>query len=100
MRDAVNDYGIVDTEGFRKFLRVCAAFTGRLVNYNELGDAADVSGITAKEWVKILQSMGIIFLLEPYAANELKRLSRRLSCSFAIRASARTSLLGRRETSL
>ena len=74
MRDAVDDYGISDTEGFRKFLRACAAFAGQLVNYNDLGASAGVSGVTAKEWVKILQSMGIIFLLEPYASNELKRL--------------------------
>ena len=74
MRDAVDDYGITDTEGFRKFLRGCAAFTGQLVNYNDLGAAAGVSGTTAKEWVKILQSMGILFLLEPFASNELKRL--------------------------
>ncbi len=76
MRDAVDDYGIADTEGFRKFLRACAAFTGQLVNYNDLGASAGVSGVTAKEWVKVLQSMGIIFLLEPYASNELKRLTK------------------------
>ena len=76
MRDAVDDYGISDTEGFRKFLRACAAFAGQLVNYNDLGVTAGVSGATAKEWLKILQSMGIIFLLEPYASNELKRLTK------------------------
>ena len=74
MRDAVDDNGIVDTEGFRKFLRACAAFTGQLLNYNDLGNAAGVSGVTAKEWVKVLQSMGIIFLLEPFFNNELKRM--------------------------
>lgn len=76
MRDAVDDYGITDTEGFRKFLRGCAAFAGQLVNYNDLGVSAGVSGNTAKDWVKILQSMGIVFLLEPYASNELKRLTK------------------------
>ena len=76
MRDAVDDYGITDTEGFRKFLRACAAFAGQLINYNDLGVSAGVSGATAKEWVKILQSMGIVFLLEPYASNELKRLTK------------------------
>ncbi|MBQ3792518.1 MAG: DUF4143 domain-containing protein, partial [Clostridia bacterium] len=74
LRDAVDDYNITDTEGFRKFLRACAAFSGQLVNYNDLGVSAGVSGVTAKDWVEILQSMGIIFLLEPYASNELKRL--------------------------
>ena len=74
MRDAVDDNGILDTEGFRKFLRACAAFSGELVNYNDLGNAAGVSGATAKEWAKVLQTMGIIFLLEPYYNNELKRM--------------------------
>ncbi len=76
IRDAVDDYGIADTEGFRKFLRACAAFSGQLVNYNDLGASAGVSGVTAKDWVKVLQSMGIVFLLEPYASNELKRLTK------------------------
>lgn len=49
MRDAVDDYSIADTEGFRKFLRACAAFAGQLVNYNDLGASAGVSGVTAKE---------------------------------------------------
>lgn len=74
MRDAVDDNGIQNTEGFRKILRACAAFSGELINYNDLGNAAGVTGMTAKEWIKVLQSMGIIFLLEPYFNNELKRM--------------------------
>ncbi len=74
MRDAVDDNGITNTEGFRRFLRACAAFTGKLLNYNDLAAAAGVSGVTAKEWIRVLQSMGIIFLLEPYSSNEMKRL--------------------------
>lgn len=74
IRDAVDDNGIQDTEGFRKFLRACAAFSAELLNYNDLGNAAGVSAVTAKEWIKILQSMGIIFLLEPFYNNELKRM--------------------------
>jgi predicted AAA+ superfamily ATPase len=74
MRDAVDDNGIQDTEGFRRFLRACAAFSGRLLNYKDLGAAAGVSGVTAKEWIRILQSMGVIFLLEPFFSNELKRM--------------------------
>lgn len=74
MRDAVDDNGIVDTAGFRKFLRASAAFCGRLLNYSDLAAASGVSGVTAKEWMKVLQTMGIIFLLEPYSGNELKRL--------------------------
>ena len=74
MRDAVDDNGISNTEGFRKFLRACAAFSGQMVNYNDLAVSAGISGVTAKEWIRVLQTMGIIFLLEPYASNELSRL--------------------------
>ena len=74
MRDAVDDNGIADTAGFRKFLRASAAFCGQLLNYSDLAAAAGVSGVTAKEWMKVLQAMGIVFLLEPYSGNELKRL--------------------------
>ena len=74
MRDAVDDNGISDTEGFRKVLRACAAFSGNLINYSDIATAGNVSVPTAKEWVKTLQTMGILYLLEPYSNNELKRL--------------------------
>jgi len=74
MRDAVDDNGISDTEGFRRVLTACAAFIGNLVNYSDLAAAGGVSVPTAKSWVKVLQTMGIVFLLDTYSNNELKRL--------------------------
>jgi hypothetical protein len=74
MRDAVDDNGIQDTEGFRRFLRACAALTGELLNYSNLARAADVSVATAKEWTAVLKSMGIVYLLEPFSNYALKRL--------------------------
>lgn len=74
MRDAADDNGISNTEGFRKFLRACAAFSGQMLNYNDLALSAGVSGVTAKVWIRVLQAMGIIILLEPYSSNELSRL--------------------------
>ena len=74
MRDAVDDNGITDTEGFRRVLTACAAFMGNLLNYSDLAAAGGVSVTTAKNWVKVLQTMGIVFLLDTYSNNELKRL--------------------------
>ena len=74
MRDAVDDSGVRDTEGFRRLLRAAAALTGEMLNYTALARAADVSAPTAKEWIKVLQSMGIVYLLEPFSNNSLKRL--------------------------
>lgn len=72
--DAVNDEGIKDISGFKKFIRACAALVGNLVNYRTLGEAAGVSNETAKKWLDILADMDVIYLLEPYSNNELQRL--------------------------
>jgi len=74
LRDAVDDNGITDIVAFRKVLTASTAFIGSLVNYSDIANAGGVSVPTAKNWINILQSMGIIYLLQPYANNELKRL--------------------------
>lgn len=74
MRDVAEAGGITDTVRFRKFLNACAALTAEQVNYKTLADAAEISQPTAKEWLRLLQGLGIIYLLPPYANNELKRL--------------------------
>lgn len=72
--DAVNDEGIQDVQGFKRFIRACAALVGNLVNYKTLGEAAGISEVTAKKWLGILQDMDVVYLLEPYSNNELQRL--------------------------
>lgn len=74
MRDVAEEGGITDTVRFRKFLNACAALTAEQVNYKTLADAAEISQPTAKAWVRLIQGLGIIYLLPPYANNELKRL--------------------------
>lgn len=76
MRDIAEEGGITDTVRFRKFLNACAALVSEQVNYANLAEAADISQPTAKEWVKVLQGLGIIYLLQPYSNNALKRLTK------------------------
>lgn len=76
MRDITEAGGIVDTIRFRKFLIACAALVGQQVNYKTLADAAEISQPTAKEWTMLLQGLGIIYLLQPFANNALKRLAK------------------------
>ncbi len=71
--DAVNDEGIKDVAGFRRFIRACAALIGQLVNVRTLAETAGVSQPTAKKWLGVLQDMDVIYLLEPYSNNELQR---------------------------
>lgn len=76
MRDVAEEGGITDTVRFRKFLNACAALITEQVNYKTLADAAEISQPTAKEWLRLLQGLGIVYLLQPYANNALKRLSK------------------------
>jgi hypothetical protein len=46
------------------------------VNYKTLADVTEISQPTAKEWLRALESLGIVCLLYPYANNALKRLAK------------------------
>lgn len=59
---------------FNDFLVYMAARTGQTLNYNEISSAIGTSSPTAKSWVSILESSGIIFVLRPYFSNLSKRL--------------------------
>ena len=76
MRDVAEAGGVTDSARFLKMLRTCAALTAEQVNYSNLAQSADISEPTAKEWVRLLQGLGIIYLLHPYSNNELKRLTK------------------------
>lgn len=76
MRDVSEAGGITDTVRFRKFLLGCAALVSEQVNYATLAKSADISQPTAKEWLRILEGLHIVYLLEPYSNNALKRLTK------------------------
>lgn len=76
MRDVAEEGGITDSIKFAKFLKACAALVAEQVNYATLAESTDISEPTAKEWLQLLQGLGIIYLLQPYANNELKRLTK------------------------
>ncbi len=59
-----------------KFMRSCAARTGQLLNYSNLAEDAEVSVNTAKKWLNILVASHLIYLLEPYHNNLLKRMTK------------------------
>lgn len=45
---------ISDVLAFQRFLKLCAARVGSLINYAELARDAEVSPHTAKAWLSIL----------------------------------------------
>lgn len=76
MRDVAEAGGITDTVRFRKFLLGCAALVSEQVNYSTLAESADITQPTAKAWLRILEGLHIVYLLQPYSNNALKRLSK------------------------
>ena len=76
MRDVADAGGITDEVRFKKFVRACAALVAEQVNYATLAEASGISQPTAKNWLEVLQGLGIVYLLQPYANNELKRLAK------------------------
>ena len=64
---------VANETGYMNFLRIVAARTTTNVNYDALAQEAGVSAPTAKKWLSILVSCGIVALIEPYSNNALKR---------------------------
>lgn len=76
LRDVAQLGGITDEVRFHKFLTACAAVTGQQVNYSTLAQAAEISQPTAKEWMRMLEGLGVVHLLQPFSNNQLKRLTK------------------------
>lgn len=64
---------VADEESFLKFMTVCAAMTGQMLNLASLARDVGISEPTAKRWLSILKTSGIVYLLKPYSNNAIKR---------------------------
>jgi len=59
---------------FQKFMQLCAARVGQLLNISDIATQCGISQKTVQEWLSILTASYIIFLLKPYFNNFTKRL--------------------------
>ena len=73
-RDVRDLAQVGDESAFLRFLKVTAARSGQLLNLADMARNTDISPNTAKHWLSILQTSGIIYLLQPYHTNVTKRL--------------------------
>lgn len=75
MRDVKDIVQLGNELTFLRFLKVLAPLTAQQLNYANLARNIDVAPNTVKNWVNILQTLGIIYLLQPYFENNIgKRL--------------------------
>ena len=73
-RDVKDVLRVGNELAFYNFIRAAAARTGQLLNYADLARDVDVDQKTAKAWLSVLETSGIIKLLEPYHNNLTKRI--------------------------
>ena len=65
---------ISDLNTFQRFIRMCAARTGQLLNLSSLAIDCGITHNTAKSWISILEASYIVHLLYPHYKNFNKRL--------------------------
>ncbi len=58
---------------FIRFMTAVAARTGQQLNYANIASELDVSEVTVKEWISILEKSGVVYILKPYKASVLNR---------------------------
>lgn len=73
-RDVKDVLSISDETLFYGFLGAVAARTGQLLNYADLARDAAIDNKTAKSWLSVLETSGLVYLLKPYHRNATKRL--------------------------
>ena len=59
---------------FQKFLKLCAARVGQLVNYTDLANITGIDVRTVKDWLSVLEASYILFLIKPHHKNFSKKL--------------------------
>jgi hypothetical protein len=72
-RDVRDLSGDIDVLKFHRFMIAVSARTAQLINYKSIADDADIDQVTVKNWLNILETLGLIFYLHPYSNNLLKR---------------------------
>lgn len=72
-RDVQELSEIGDTVKFTNFMIAAAASTGQLVNVASLARDVGISAPTAERWLSILVASNIVYLLQPYSNNVMKR---------------------------
>lgn len=73
-RDVRQLINVRDLSAFQRFIKMCAARTGQLLNLSSLASDCGITHNTAAAWISVLEASYIIFLLRPHFTNFNKRL--------------------------
>jgi predicted AAA+ superfamily ATPase len=73
-RDVRQLLTVKDLSAFQRFIRMCAARIGQLVNLSSLAADCGITHNTAAAWISVLEASYIVFILRPHFQNFSKRL--------------------------
>ncbi len=73
-RDVRQLLGVANLALFRRFVLMCAARTGQLLNLSALASDCGISHTTARSWLTVLEASYVVYLLPPFHQNFGKRL--------------------------
>lgn len=76
-RDIRDLIAVKDENKFLKFLSCVAARTSQELNLADIAKDVEIDRKTADGWLSILVSSGLVYLLNPYAGNTIKRIVKR-----------------------
>lgn len=65
---------IQDESAFIKFVRAAASLTGEMLNLTTIAEMCGKDVKTVKAWLSVMESGGLVYLLEPYYNNIGKRM--------------------------
>ena len=73
-RDVRQMIKIKNLSTFQRFVRMCAARVGQLLNLSSLANDCGITHNTAKAWISVLEASYIVFLVQPHYRNFNKRM--------------------------
>ena len=76
-RDIRELISVKDETKFLKFIESIAVRTGQELNINDITNSIEISNNTAQNWLSILVSTGLVYLLQPYSNNNIARIVKR-----------------------
>lgn len=72
-RDVRSLAQVGDELQFMQFITVAVSRTGQMLNFRDMARDVQISEPTAKKWLSILVSSGLVYLLPPFSMNVEKR---------------------------
>jgi predicted AAA+ superfamily ATPase len=73
-RDLRQLLAVRDLSAFQRFVRLCAARIGQLLNLSSLAADCGITHHTAGAWLSVLEASHLVFLLRPHHRNFNKRI--------------------------